>query len=65
MRYIPTRNNEGAGGQLRGLLNFYGSKNIGLEDEWNVDFYATQPTQPTPLVVPDVLITWPFIPNFP
>jgi hypothetical protein len=58
VRLIPRRDNQDSGNQLGTALNFYGSKKIRLRDGWNVDFYATESTVPTPLLVPDVPIDW-------
>jgi Deoxyribonuclease NucA/NucB len=58
VRLIPRRDNQDSGNQFGIAMRLYGSKKIQLQDGWNVDFFATQPTVPTPLLVPDVLTDW-------
>jgi hypothetical protein len=58
VRLIPYSDNRGSGSQIKSAINYYGIKNLELQNGWNVDFYATEPTVPTPLRVPDVSIDW-------
>ena len=58
VRLIPISDNQESGNQFGIALRSYGSEKIVLQDGWNVDFFATQPTVPTPLFVADVPIDW-------
>jgi Deoxyribonuclease NucA/NucB len=59
VRLIPgPTDNQSSGSQIGRAINTYGSKYLVLQNGWNVDFYATEPTVPTPLRVPDVPIDW-------
>jgi hypothetical protein len=58
VRLIPRRDNQDSGNQFGIAMRLYGSKKIKLQDGWNVSFYATQPTAPTPLLAPDVPVNW-------
>jgi Deoxyribonuclease NucA/NucB len=58
VRLIPESDNTGSGSQIGRAITFYGSSKINLKDGWNVDFFATIPTIPTPNRVSDVPIDW-------
>jgi hypothetical protein len=58
VRLIPRRDNQDSGNEFGRDMRSYGSKKLYLQNGWNVDFYATEPTVPTPLKVPDIPIDW-------